>query len=103
MDRSAGERGRLEAFRAIADERIGRMNLAWIRLEQAMDPASTAELQRELHSLKGEASLMGFAVASQVVHALEDALKPAFERRTPPESALGDLVLRGFDLVGALV
>jgi len=64
---------RLVAFRATAAERVARLNLAWIQHEQGAAGA-LAELKRELHSLKGEASLMGETRIAELAHVIEDLL-----------------------------
>ena len=52
---SAAERRRLETFRTLASERLTRLNLGWIQVEQGQgDPGLSAELQRELHTLKAK-------------------------------------------------
>jgi hypothetical protein len=59
-------------------ERIGKLNLVWIEFEQgSSDPAA---FLREAHTLKGEASLTGFALASKLVHAVEDYVKLVRDR-----------------------
>lgn len=57
---------------------------------------------REAHTLKGEASLTGFALASKTVHAIEDCVKLVRDRGTPPAEGDGDLILGGLDLVSRL-
>ena len=63
---SVAERRRLETFRTMASERLTRLNLGWIQVEQGQgDPGLSAELQRELHTLKGEAGLLGFTARTR--------------------------------------
>ena len=100
---SAAERRRLETFRTLASERLTRLNLGWIQIEQGQgDPGLSAQLQRELHTLKGEAGLLGFAAMAQVCHRLEDLLRSALAQDSVDPST-GDVVLRGLDLLAALV
>jgi chemotaxis protein histidine kinase CheA len=95
---------RLQMFRTVVRERVERMNLSWIELEQgAGGRASGDVLARELHSLKGDASLMGFASVARLAHTLEDAVLATARAGISPPPAAGDLVLRGFDLVLRLV
>jgi len=98
---------RLARFRGVAEERLVRLNLAWIRYEENQDAAVLAEILRELHSLKGESALMGFGPASEVVHAVEDLLQAARAGRLDLQGAsgeeVGDLLLDGLDLVSELI
>lgn len=93
-------RQRLEAFRAALADRIGRLNLGWIKFEQLpSDQARSDELLRELHTLKGEASVMGFATASELVHALEEVCRDVARRAMPVSAELGDRVLQALDAI----
>jgi two-component system chemotaxis sensor kinase CheA len=98
---SVAERRRLEMFRTLGSERLTRLNLAWIQLEQGpADAGLSAELLRELHTLKGEAGLLGFSALTNICHCLEDLLRTVFASG-PIDPAAGDLILRGFDLIAA--
>lgn len=95
------QRKRLEMFRTLAGERLTRLNLLWVQLEHgAADPAAIQELARELHTLKGEASLMGFPQVSSLVHGLEELIRPQIQGAAA-DTETGDLLLRGLDLIGA--
>jgi two-component system, chemotaxis family, sensor kinase CheA len=97
IDQEARRKRRVEMFRQVAAERVGKLNLAWIEFEQgAGDPAA---FLREAHTLKGEASLTGFAQAAKLVHAVEDYVKLVRDRGAPPAERDGDLILNGLDLV----
>src|ERR1700690_1268628 len=96
IDQEARRKRRVEMFRQVAAERVGKLNLAWIEFEQgAGDPAA---FLREAHTLKGEASLTGFALAAKLVHAVEDYVKLVRDRGAPPAERDGDLILNGLDL-----
>lgn len=70
------ERRRLEMFRALGSERITRLNLGWIQFEQGdAEPGLAAELLRELHTLKGEAGLLGYSALASICHQLEELLR----------------------------
>jgi len=97
MDPEARRLARVEMFRRVAAERVGKLNLAWIEFEQnAGDPAA---ILREAHTLKGEASLTGFPLVSKLVHAVEDFVKLVRDRGAAPAERDGDLILSGLDLV----
>jgi two-component system, chemotaxis family, sensor kinase CheA len=94
---------RLATFRALTDERVGRLNLAWIQLEQSPQDAARADvILRDLHTLKGEASLMGFGAMAELVHVLEEVVRTVSAGATSPPAALGDAVLEALDKLVAL-
>ncbi len=73
----------LPRFRETTADRIEKISSALLELERgAATPEVGQELARELHTLKGEARMMGFVGISSVVHAAEDLLKalPAAEK-----------------------
>ncbi len=95
----------IQKFRAVTLDRLERLTLAVLDLEG--DPSQQEALDtlnRELHTLKGEAKMMGFADVNLVAHRLEDMLKGAqgSGAETWPEG-LSDLMLRGLDALGMLV
>jgi chemotaxis protein histidine kinase CheA len=94
---------RIASFRQTAAERISRLNLAWVRFEQGDEPDAGAEFMREAHTLKGEASLLGFTAMKRVAHQIETIVAPVLSGSTPLEPALGDKVLEGLDLLGMLL
>jgi chemotaxis protein histidine kinase CheA len=87
---------RLAMFRQVAAERIARLNLLWIERERRASAA--APFLREAHTLKGEASLTGFAAVSRVLHAVEDYVKLVSARGQPPAEGDGDIILGGLAL-----
>ena len=104
MTSDDARRRRLETFRTLAAERLAQVSLGWIELEHgAASPARTEAMLRELHTLKGEAGLMGFGAVADALHELEDLIGTAVRRGAPVDPSLGDLVLRGLDQVGAAI
>jgi two-component system chemotaxis sensor kinase CheA/two-component system sensor histidine kinase and response regulator WspE len=66
----------LPRFRETTADRVEKISAALLELERGAAGAEvTEELARELHTLKGEARMMGFVGISTVVHAAEDLLK----------------------------
>jgi two-component system chemotaxis sensor kinase CheA len=88
-------------FRQVAAERLSKLNLMWIEVEGAR--ADAGPFLREAHTLKGEASLTGFALAAKAVHGIEDYVKLVRDRGTPAGQADGDLILGGLDVISRLV
>ncbi|HET7823919.1 MAG TPA: ATP-binding protein, partial [Anaeromyxobacter sp.] len=72
----------LPRFRETTADRVEKISAALLAVERGAATADLSqELARELHTLKGEARMMGFVGISSVVHAAEDLLKAL-----PPES-----------------
>lgn len=93
----------LEMFRGIAAERLTRLNLQWVQLEQNLaGEEAVSGMLRELHTLKGEASMMGFPQLVAILHGLEELLS-AQAAGAPADALTGDLVLRTLDMVSAAV
>lgn len=65
-------------FRVVAQERLGRVEAAWLELGQRPDDHALAQqMGRELHTLKGDAHILGFRDASRLCHKLEELLASA--------------------------
>jgi chemotaxis protein histidine kinase CheA len=93
---------RIATFRQTATERLGRLNLAWVRFEQG-EAGAGPEFMREAHTLKGEASLLGFGAIKRVTHHIETLVAPALDSAGALDPSLGDTVLEGLDLLGSLL
>ncbi len=66
----------LPRFRETTADRVEKISGVLLAIERgAADADGRQELTRELHTLKGEARMMGFVGISTVVHAAEDLLK----------------------------
>jgi len=66
----------LPRFREMTGDRVEKISTALLEIERGAAGADQRqELTRELHTLKGEARMMGFVGISTVVHAAEDLLK----------------------------
>lgn len=69
-------------FRAVADERLERIESAWVALTQkAEGPQTEAELFQDIHTLKGDARVVGFADVVLLSQRLEDLLFASRRRR----------------------
>jgi chemotaxis protein histidine kinase CheA len=68
-------------FRAAAMLRLERIDKAWAALVRGEASADTdAEMLRDVHTLKGDAKVVGLVDASLLVQRLEDLLGAARER-----------------------
>ncbi len=65
----------LGKFREVTQDRVEKLSASLLAFERGAGEESKAEIARELHTLKGEARMMGFTGLSQVIHAAEDLLK----------------------------
>jgi two-component system chemotaxis sensor kinase CheA len=66
----------LPRFRETTADRVEKISSVLLQLERGTASGEQREeLARELHTLKGEARMMGFGAISSVVHATEDLLK----------------------------
>jgi len=70
----------VDQFRAIAGQRLERIENAWEQLLKASDDKTAKVLHHELHTLKGEAQILGFGDVSLVCHKLEDMIAVARNR-----------------------
>jgi two-component system chemotaxis sensor kinase CheA/two-component system sensor histidine kinase and response regulator WspE len=87
----------LPRFRETTADRVEKISAALLELERGAATAEVGEeLARELHTLKGEARMMGFVGISSVVHAAEDLLK-ALPAERPGERL--DALLKACDAI----
>jgi two-component system, chemotaxis family, sensor kinase CheA len=94
----------LDKFKTLAGERIERLNNGLVELEKdPQNEAAAAGVLREIHTLKGEAKLMGFADINLVAHRTEDLLMLAKQRQFRISPELADAILKGFDIIGYLL
>ncbi len=99
-------------FRAIAQERLARIDAGFGALEQggaapappgggapAAVDAAVDKLMREIHTLKGESRMMGLIQVSELAHRLEDLLAWARDRQFRVPDQAGDVVYLGLDVI----
>jgi two-component system chemotaxis sensor kinase CheA len=91
-------------FRVVARERLARVESAFHALE--LDPSDRAAanvLAGEVHTLKGEAGLLGLGHVAAAAHCTEDALFRARDLGFAPPAELAAAVRAGLDLVRSLL
>lgn len=94
----------IEKFRVVAQERLQQLDRSLVALEaNPADEAAATTLLREIHTLKGEAKLMGFADINLVAHRIEDLLGDAKKQGFRIAPARADFLLQSFDLIGQLL
>lgn len=72
--------GLLAKFRERSVERLARIETAWYSVVATREVELGAEIERDVHTLKGDARLLGFHDVSVLCHKLEDLLRFARSR-----------------------
>ncbi len=67
----------LKQFRELVGERLGKITRSLMELEGGPSPEEGKSALRELHGLKGEARMMGFADVNRLVHEMEELVRIA--------------------------
>ena len=102
-DREQKRKQRLQAFRGLVQERVTKMSASWVELELDISNRSVSnELMGELHTLKGESGLLGFAIVSDLAHALEDVISGLLLVGEAPDMDVGDHIMNAFDALLSL-
>jgi len=102
MDTETLKKTLLKKFEEVTADRLRKIQRAALELEKGGAAPSGDEVARELHTMKGEARMLGLQAIGQLTHAAEDLLKAAREGKTPAQAAT-DLLLRACDTVTALL
>ena len=93
----------IQRFRQVVAERLARAESLWFALLQGTGhEAGAAELLRLVHTLKGDAGVVGFDDVQLVCHKLEDLLAVASEAAYAVPDDLDLLVTMSFHFVGLL-
>jgi signal transduction histidine kinase len=80
-------------FQTIAEQRLDRIETAWAQLVTRVDDRAASVLHHELHTLKGEAQVVGMDQVSLVTHKLEDLAILARDRGYAIDDEI-DLIVR---------
>lgn len=90
-------------FVEVTQDRLQAIQLGILDLEkpEAADRAAEA-VARELHTMKGEARMLGLAAIGQLAHCCEDLLKAQREKKADARAAT-DLLLHACDAIGDLL
>jgi chemotaxis protein histidine kinase CheA len=93
----------VEKFRGVALERVEKMNVLLVELEREPQSAQIEELTREIHTLKGEAQMMGFADVNLVSHLTEHLMLEAASNEFRVGEDRTELMFEGLDLLRTLL
>ncbi len=103
MDTEALKKSLLVKFVEVTQDRLQAIQLGILDLEkpEADRPAAEA-VARELHTMKGEARMLGLAAIGQLAHCCEDLLKAEREKKVETRAAT-DLLLHACDAISDLL
>lgn len=94
----------VEKFRSVALDRIERLNTLLVELERdGSNEERVQTLLREIHTLKGEAKMMGFADVNLVAHLTEHLLLGADKAHFDVSRAYLELTFSGLDILRSLL
>lgn len=102
MNNEALRKSLLKKFQEVSSDRLQKIQNAVLELDQANGAQALGTVGRELHTMKGEARMLGLPAIGQLAHAAEDLLRSLQEKRTSPAAA-ADLLLRTCDCLSDLV
>jgi two-component system sensor histidine kinase and response regulator WspE len=89
----------LQQFRELVLERLEKIGKSIMKLEGGPDPEAGKAALRELHGLKGEARMMGFAEVNTLVHEMEELVRTAQPGGYALQPASTDALLVASDAV----
>jgi two-component system chemotaxis sensor kinase CheA len=96
MDTESLKKSLLSKFQEVSADRLQKIQLGVLDLEKPTADQAADEVARELHTMKGEARMLGLAAIGQLAHAAEDVLRAEREVAT-------DLLLRACDIISDLL
>ncbi len=102
MDTESLKKSLLTKFVEVTNDRLQTIQLGAIDLEKADAEAAAESVARELHTMKGEARMLGLAAVGQLAHACEDLLKANRDQKVDARTAT-DLLLRACDAISDLL
>src|SRR5690349_9375909 len=86
-----------EAFCAEARELLAGMEQNLLALEGSFAPQVLRQVFGAIHTIKGNAALMGFSAAAKFAHAVEDLIEKLAEGALPMKPELSTLLLQSVD------
>ena len=102
MDTEALKKSLLVKFVEVTQDRLQAIQLGILDLEKPESNAAAESVARELHTMKGEARMLGLAAIGQLAHCCEDLLKGEREKKVDTRSAT-DLLLHACDAISDLL
>jgi two-component system, chemotaxis family, sensor kinase CheA len=102
LDTEALKKSLLKKFQEVTSDRLQKIQLGVLDLGKPESPQTADDVARELHTMKGEARMLGLAAIGQLAHAVEDVLKSSRDGKTPTQTA-ADLMLQACDVLSELL
>ncbi len=102
MSTEALKKSLLTKFVEVTQDRLQAIQLGVLGLEKPDAAEAVEAVARDLHTMKGEARMLGLAAIGQLAHASEDLLKAERDRKVPTREAT-DLLLHACDAIGDLL
>ncbi|HZA14947.1 MAG TPA: Hpt domain-containing protein, partial [Myxococcaceae bacterium] len=102
MDLEALKKSFLKKFQEDTADRLQKIQLGVLDLEKPESAQAAEAVARELHTMKGEARILGLGAIGQLAHAAEDLLKSSRDGKVAVRVAT-DLLLRACDAVTDLL
>jgi two-component system chemotaxis sensor kinase CheA len=102
MDTEALKKSLLKKFQEVTADRLQKIQLGVIDLEKPTAAQAAEDVARELHTMKGEARMLGLPAIGHLAHATEDLLRAEREGRAATRLA-ADLMLQACDTLSDLI
>jgi len=85
-------------------ESLGAVESLFVRLEETPEDTTLVEkIFRPVHSMKGNAAYFGLMRIKEISHRMESLLDQVRQGRRKPDRTLGNLLLRGLDVLRSLL
>ncbi len=82
-----------------AASHVGQLTELWLRIEEGDAGTAGPELKRLLHTMKGEAHMLGLADAAELLATMEEG---SIDARSGPSEVLGDAFLSAVDVIALM-
>lgn len=102
MDTEALKKSLLSKFVEVTQDRLQAIQLGILELEKPGAERAAEEVARDLHTMKGEARMLGLAAIGQLAHAAEDLLKAQRDGKVDARGAT-DHLLHACDAIADLL
>ncbi len=102
MDTEALKKSLLTKFVEVTQDRLQAIQLGILDLEKPESERAAEAVARELHTMKGEARMLGLAAIGQLAHCCEDLLKAERDKKVDVRAAT-DLLLHACDAISDLL
>jgi two-component system, chemotaxis family, sensor kinase CheA len=102
VDTESLKKSLLTKFVEVTQDRLQAVQLGVLSLEKADAERAAEAIARDLHTMKGEARMLGLAAIGQLAHASEDLLKAQRDGQVPARAAT-DLLLHACDAISDLL